>query len=198
MGPIGLDTPLKTLWAGILEGLIHPWGPTIKCHGRIVRYKHYFMLISLHVVWLRCVKYSDWLRRLCVQRSWLEGYKKDSRTCDFLSLSCEWCNVENKKWNVEWAHVVLVFGERETRELLESESRELLESESRELLESESRELFESESWELLEKSATVRTILGVLSLVSGVWAAVHVLLNLTLVVVGVLCLFFLLWGSSQ
>ena len=41
--------------------------------------------------------------------------------------------------------------------------------ESRELLERESRELFESESWELLEKSATVRTILGVLSLVSGV-----------------------------
>ena len=40
---------------------------------------------------------------------------------------------------------------------------------SRELLERECRELFESESWELLEKSATVRTILGVLSLVSGV-----------------------------
>ena len=28
---------------------------------------------------------------------------------------------------------------------------------------------FESESWELLEKDATVRMILGVLSLVSGV-----------------------------
>ena len=53
------------------------------------------------------------------------------------------------------------FGERESRELLVSESRELLERESR--------ELFESESWELLEKSATVRMILGALSLVSGV-----------------------------
>ena len=55
------------------------------------------------------------------------------------------------------------FGERER------EQGAFRERESRELLERESRELFESESWELLEKSATVRTMLGVLSLVSGV-----------------------------
>ena len=99
----------------------------------------------------------------------------------WLSLSCEWCNVENKKWNVKWAHVVLVFGERESRELLERESRELLER--------------ERESRELLEKSATVRTILGVLSLVSGVWAAVHVLIGLDLSGRGGLRLFFYFGG---
>ena len=30
-----LHTPLMSLGTGTLEGLISPWGPIIKCHGRM-------------------------------------------------------------------------------------------------------------------------------------------------------------------
>ena len=35
MGPRELHTPLMGLGAGTLDGLTSPWGPTIKCHGRM-------------------------------------------------------------------------------------------------------------------------------------------------------------------